>query len=198
MAPQHDSAEAPAADEVHPDIPALYVEHRDVMYRVAHKALRGAEQHLVDDVVQDAVLSILKKPPKNVRSWEAVFVNAVKWKIIDLRRSAPRRRELLALAEASPVEGERIGGDQLVADPAEEVADELERQEVVNRVRDAMTVLAKHDSQAAHVLWQFDGYDRSSQEIAEELGVSSSRVRQIAAQARKDLIDILSAKEVDR
>lgn len=189
--------EAVAASD-RPDIGALYLVHRDTMYRVARAMLRGADQYQAEDVVQEVMVSVIKHPPTGVRNWEAFFVSAVKRKILDLWKSAYHRHERLVLSEVTPVDGDRLAGDQLDEDPAQGVADLLQRQRTVALVREAMSELELQQAQAAYVLWQSAGHERSSAELAAELGVSSSRVRQIAGKARKDLIRILTEKGVDR
>lgn len=198
MEPQHQAASGAAAGLSRPDIEALYLKYRDVMYRVAHKMLRGTEQHRADDVVQEVMVSVMRSAPSDVRNWEAFFVRAVERKVYDLWKSAVHRRERLVLFEVGPVKEDLLGGDEVGGDPAIDVTDELERQQVVSVVRDAVAELEQRDRVAAYVLWQSDGLERTSHDVAEELGVSSSRVRQIVGKARKDLISILESKGVSR
>jgi RNA polymerase sigma-70 factor (ECF subfamily) len=197
MEPQQHAASAADASSVGPDIGALYLEHREVMYRVAYSLLRADRHNRAEDVIGEVMLSIRKNLPGAVRNWEAFLVRAVRNKVLDLWKSAGHRHERLALAEASPLDDDRLGGDEVDDDPAPGVVDLIERQRTVQTVREAMAELEAWDRQAAYVLWQCKGLERSSQEVADELGVSSSRVRQIAAKARKELISILEAKEVD-
>lgn len=189
----------PAAEEsiVGPDIGAVFLEHREVMYRVAYAMLRTDHHHRAEDVVSEVMVSILNHPPDSVRNWQAYLVSAVKNKVRDLWKSSAHRREQLVLAEATPLEGDRLGGDEVEDDPAHEVVELIGRQQRVRVVREAMAEMEAWDPQAAHVLWQCAGLERSSQQVADELGVSSSRVRQIAGKAKTKLISILEAKEAD-
>lgn len=198
MEPQQQHvALAADASSVGPDLGALYLEHREVMFRVAHSMLRTDRHNGAEDVIGEVMVSLMKRPPPgHVDNWEAFLVRAVRNKVVDLWRSAAHRHEQLSLAEVSPLDDE-LGGDQIGDDPATEVIDLIERQRTVQTVREAMVELEARDSQAAFVLWQVTGLDRTSREVADGLGVSSSRVRQIAAKARKELTSILDAKGVD-
>lgn len=195
MEPHH-VASAAGSSSVGPDIGALYLEHRDVMYRVAYVLLRADRHYRAEDVISEVMVSILKNPPGDVRNWEAFFVRATRNKVLDFWKSGAHRHEQLALAEVSAVDDERLGGDDVEGDPAAGVLDLIGRQQSMQTVREAMAELAAWDGRAAHVLLQCTGLERPSGDVAAELGVSSSRVRQIAAQATKKMRSILEAKGV--
>ena len=198
MEPQQHVASAADASSVGPDMGALFLEHREVMYSVAYSLLRTDRHNRAEDVIGEVMISIVKNPPRQeVRSWEAFLVRAVQNKVRDLWKSAAHRHERLVIDEASPLEDERHGGDQVDDDPAPGVVEMIGRQQRVQAVQEAMAELEAWDRQAAYALWQCAGLERSSQKVANELGVSSSRVRQLSAKARKELINILGAKEVD-
>ena len=198
MEPPPQQAPVVQAAGVQPDLGAVYLEHRDAMYRVAFSMLRSDRHNRAEDVIGEVMMTLVKNPPRQVvRNWEAFLVRAVQNKIRDLWKSAAHRREHLVIDEAMPLEDERHGGDQVDDDPAADVVGLIGRHDKVQIVRDALVELEAWDDQAAHVLWQCAGLERSSQEVADELGVSSSRVRQISAKARKELIKILRAKGVD-
>lgn len=195
MDPQQDVAAV--VSTVPQDIGAVFLKNRDVMYRVAFAMLRTDQHNRAEDVIGEVMVAILKNPPASVENWEPYLVRAVQNKIRDLWRSAAHRHEQLVLSEATPLEGDRLGGDEVEDDPAAEVVELIGRQQTVQSVREAMAEMETWDSQAAYVLWQSAGFERSSQQIADELGLSSSRIRQIASNARKKLISLLEAKEVD-
>lgn len=192
MDPNHEAAPESGADVAGPDIAALYEQHKDAMYGVARKMLRRDDQHRAEDVVQDVVLSVWRNPPENVASWEGLFVQAVKRKIYDLWKSAAQRHEHLVLDDATPLEDE-LGGDDLGLDPGVIVEEIHERAAIVARARDAMAELARTDPEAAHAYRQVKGLERTSGEVAAQLGISDSRVRQRVTKARKALIRILDA-----
>jgi RNA polymerase sigma-70 factor (ECF subfamily) len=194
MEPQHQAASEAGADGVSPDIGALYEEHKDAMYGVARNMLRNDNQHHAEDVVQDVAVSLLKELPTDVRNWEAFLVHAVKMKIYDLWKSAAYKHEKLLLDDIRPLEDERHGGDDLGLDPAVVVEETYERAATIAEVRAALAELDRHGPQVAYVYRQVKQLGRTSQDVADELGVSSSRVRQHVMKARTELIKILDAR----
>jgi DNA-directed RNA polymerase specialized sigma24 family protein len=106
-----------------PDLAALYLLHRDAMYRMAYSVLRGAGRVSdAEDVVSDAVVSVMTSPPRKVRSWEAFLLTVVKRKALDRIKSAEVRRAGPALVEAVH---DRADG----ADIVEEALEAVEREE---------------------------------------------------------------------
>lgn len=175
-----------------PDIPALYEKHKDAMYGVVRKMLRGDDQHRAEDIVQDAVFSVWRNPPSSVGSWEAIFVQAVKRKTYDMWKSSAHTHERLVFEDARPLD-EELGGDDLGLDPGSVVAENFDRATTVAKVREALAELARTDPEAAHVYWQVKGLGYTSGEVADEMKVSDSRVRQHVMRARKRLMEILTA-----
>lgn len=50
-----------------PDLAALYLHHKDAMYRVAASVLREAGLvHFAADAVQDAIVSMMTSPPSGI------------------------------------------------------------------------------------------------------------------------------------
>lgn len=192
MDPQHEESSQTGFDAAGLDFPALYEKHKDAMYGTARRLLRGDDQHRAEDIVQEAVFSVWRNPPKDVRSWEALFVQAVKRKVYDLWKSSAHEHERLVFEEARPLDNE-LGGDDLGLDPAEVVEETFDRAADIAHVREALSQLTKTDSQAAHVYWQVKGLGRTSGEVAAEMGISDSRVRQLVMRARGQLISILNA-----
>lgn len=175
------------------DMPALYEQHKGAMYRVARTMLRRYDEHRAEDAVQEAMISLWQRPPTDVDNWEAVLVQAVKWKVYDMLKSSVRTHELLLLDEATPLDAEH-GPDDLALDPAVVVEEVHERETTAIRIRDALAELARTDPEAARVYCQVKELERTSAEVADEMGVSDSRVRQHVMRARKQLRDILDTK----
>ena len=192
MDPDHEAALTPGVDSAGWDIPALYDKHKDVMYRVARSMLRGDGLQRAEDVVQDVMLSVLQRPPDGVRNWEAFFVKAVKRKIYDLWKSAAHQHERLVLDDAIPLEDE-LGADGLGLDVAVVVEETLEREGNLTRMRGALAELARTDPKSAYVYRQVKLHERSSRELAAEMKVSDSRIRQHVMRARTKLMEILGA-----
>lgn len=145
--------------------------------------LRGS-QHEVGDVIQRAMLSLLKNPPTDVKNWEAVLVTAVKRKFHDLWKSAPWQREQLAFDPDVVGLDISSGGDDVTSDHADEVVQRLAQQPDAVRLLGFLKLL---DERAAFVSWQVKALDRTVLEVADEMDVSRSRVSQILSKALKDL-----------
>jgi RNA polymerase sigma factor (sigma-70 family) len=171
--------------QVVPDLAALYLQHRDAMYRVAASVLRGAG--LVDfaaDAVQDAIVSMMTSTPSEVRNWEAFMVAAAKRKAIDRCRSAA---VVHAGPEFSPTEHDRA-----TPDVAEGVVDELEKVRSAQEVQKILPVL---DERHRTAVWQFVALERPRSEIASELGVTAPRVSQMTRRSLELLRKELEGRE---
>ncbi|MBK6885379.1 MAG: hypothetical protein IPH03_02310 [Tetrasphaera sp.] len=71
-----------------PDWAALYEKHRDAMYRVAARTLRGAGRaHEAEDAVMKAMVSLMERPPQGVQNWEAMLVKVTHRRALDLLKS---------------------------------------------------------------------------------------------------------------
>lgn len=159
-----------------PDLSALYLQHRDVMYKIAASVLREVGRASeAADVVQDAMVSIMTSPPKDVRNWEAFLVTAVKRKALDRVRSAEVRH-----AGPELVEADHDGADE--ADLAEDVSDALDRRNRAGQVWDCLSIL---DDRHRYAVWATVALERPRAQVADELGVSPARVSQMATRALK-------------
>lgn len=190
MEPQDHAAMRAGADGDSPDIGALYLRHRDAMYGMARSLLRG-DEHRAEDVVQAVMVSLLAHMPSGVRNWEAFLVHAVKMKVYDLWKSAAQTHEMLTFDDVRPLESERLGADDLDVDPAVLVEEEYDRAATASRVRIALAELERREPEAAYAYRQVKEVGRTSQDVAEELALSSARVRQRVMKARTELIEIL-------
>jgi RNA polymerase sigma factor (sigma-70 family) len=163
--------------DVQPDWAALYLRHRDAMHRVAASVLRGAGlADQANDMVNEAMTSLMGSPPVDVQSWEAVMVTAAKRKALDLVRSA-------AVRHAGP----ELGVEHDYADPvdiAEDTADLIDRLRAAGVAWDGLAVL---DTRHRKVAWEYIANERPRAEVAAELGVSPGRVSQMATRALKEL-----------
>lgn len=171
--------------QVVPDLAALYLQHRDAMYRVAASVLRGAG--LVDfaaDAVQDAIVSMMTSPPSGVRNWEALMVAAAKRKAIDRCRSA-------AVVHAGP-EFSTTEHDRATTDVGQDVVEELER---VRNAQEIQKILPALDERHRTAVWQFIALERPRSEIASELGVTAPRVSQMTKRSLELLRRELEGKE---
>jgi RNA polymerase sigma factor (sigma-70 family) len=169
-----------------PDIGALYLQHRDAMYRVAASVLR--EAGLVSeagDVVQDAMLSIMTSPPEGVQNWEALLVSTAKRRALDRLRSASVRHS-----------GGGLDETQDRAEPGEDLADDVAS--AVDSQREAALAwdsLAVLDNRHRKAVWDTVALERPRSDVAAELGVSQSRVSQMVTAALTKLRDEMGRKE---
>lgn len=174
---------APNAGRV--DLAALYLRHRDAMYRVAASVLRGTgREHEVEDAVSDAITSLIASPPKDVENWEAFLVAVTKRKAIDRLRSAHVRH---AGGPLMP-QDERPDG----ADIAEQVADEVDRARAAARAWECLAVL---DARDRTVVISIAVEGRPGKDVAKDLGVTPGRVSQILTKSLQQLKDEMGRRE---
>ncbi len=169
-----------------PDWAALYQKHRDAMYRVAGSVLREAGRAAeAEDAVMTAMESLMKSPPCEVTTWEAVMVNAAKWRALDILNSAASRHS------APPVPSSYDQQDPL--DLANEVAELVDRRRASGVVREKLATL---DERLRYVAWEYVARARPRPEVAAELGVSPGRVSQMAKEALRQLRKAMEPEEV--
>jgi RNA polymerase sigma-70 factor, ECF subfamily len=157
------------------DLGALYLRHRDAMHRVAASVLREAGRASeAGDAVQDAIVSVMASPPKDVQNWEAFLVSAAKRRALDRIRSAEVRHSGPVFEESRH---DRIDRNE---DIAEDVADDLDRKERAAVAWDCLSVL---DERHRKVAWDIAAVERPRSEVAAELSVTPGRVSQMVKQA---------------
>ena len=169
------------------DIGPLYLQHKDTLHRVAASVLREVGlQDEKEDVVLDAILSVMKSPPGDeIRNWEAFLVRVVKNKAYDRIRAA----DVGHFGRTLDMDKD----DQ--ADPDDAIAgvdETLDRARAGALVWDSMAVL---DERERHVIREHIQNQRPQGEVAEELGVSRPRVNQILKAALQKLREELGRKE---
>jgi len=160
-----------------PDWAALYLRHRDAMYRVAARTLRdlGLAAN-AEDVVMAAMESLMRKPPSSVRNWEAMLVRVTKMRAFDLLKSAAVKHS----SAADPVVYDAASPD----DVEDEVIQAVDRQRASARVRDSLSVL---DTRHRQAVWEYVAKGRPRAEVAAELGVTPARVNQMVSKALRQL-----------
>jgi RNA polymerase sigma-70 factor (ECF subfamily) len=156
------------------------------MYRVAANILREAGiADQAGDAVQEAMVSLMASPPRNVRNWEAVMVATAKRRALDRLDSA-------AVRHAGPELSEEHDQADLT-DVSEEVVELVDRQRAAAVVWDSLAVL---DGRHRKVAWEYVALERPRAEIAAELGVTPARVSQMTTRALEELRDALNREEV--
>lgn len=156
------------------------------MHRVAARVLR--EEGLADqasDAVQDAMVSLMRSPPNNVRNWEAVMVAAAKRRALDRLRSADVRHAGPELSD----EHDHAAEDDI----AKDIAESIDRQHSAALVWDKLAVL---DDRHRKVAWDYIALERPRAGVAADLGVTPGRVSQMAKQALRQLRDAMNEAEV--
>jgi RNA polymerase sigma factor (sigma-70 family) len=169
-----------------PDIAALYLQHRDAMYRAAASVLREVGRASdAGDAVQDAIVSILALPPSDVQNWQALLVSTAKRRALDRLRSASVRHSGGELDKSH--EQTELGDDL-----ADDVASAVDSQRRAALAWESLAVLNGRHRKA---VWDTVALERSRSEVAAELGVSPARVSQMVTAALKDLRDEMNRKE---
>lgn len=173
-----------------PDIAALYTEHRDRVWAAAYKQAGPQGREIAEDAVNEIFVSLLRKCPEDVKNWAAYLITAVKNKVKDLQTSAYAKRERANSETVYDVEGETGHHGHAELDPAVVVV----RNERATLVTDALREVREADPDAADALWKVKVLGYTSSEVAQEAGVSASRVRQRVATGR-DLMKIALAQK---
>lgn len=156
------------------------------MFRVAASVLRpaGLADHAAD-AVQEAMVSLMKSPPQDVRSWDAVLVVTAKRRALDIAGSAPVRH-----ASAAP-DG-ALGLAEV--DVAQDVSHAVDRQRLAAHAVDKLALL---DPRHRKVVWEIVALERPRAEVSRELEVTPSRVSQIVSASLKILSDAMPREEVN-
>lgn len=171
-----------------PDWAALYLLYRDALWRVAATKLRPAGlADDAEDVVQEAIFSLMASPPAVVDSWEALLVRTVQFRAIDRIKSA-------AVKHAGPELTDRL--DRATEqDVAAEVGEAIDRSRLAAKVWDALALL---DDRHRRVAWEVVALERPRAAVAAELGVTPARISQIRKEALEQLRAALAEEGVER
>ncbi|MEU2043595.1 sigma-70 family RNA polymerase sigma factor [Nocardia niwae] len=178
--------DVPEPHSTRPDWAALYLKHREAMYHVAYKVL--GEVGMADqagDVVNEAMVSLMDAPPRDVRNWQALLVSTAKRRALDLLRSAPVRR-------AGPELDDQHDTAEL-GDVAEDAAERVDRQRAAARVWESLAVL---DEPHRKVAREYIAQARPRADVAADLGVTPARVSQMMTRALKELRSAISREQV--
>lgn len=184
-----DPVERPRPQGAPADFEAAYLDNRDMLHRVAAVALRpyGLESH-APDVVQEAVVSLWRRPPPDVTSWAGLMVSTVKRRAVDVIKSAETRHSGIDLAALAGRPEERAAVDI----EAEFIAT-VERERRVAWVRAAIHELPGDQREVIERV--FYGGETQVQ-VARARGVTEGRISQIKSAAFKQLAATLEGKEV--
>ena len=156
------------------DLARLFEEYYPSLVRMLYR--RTGDRDRAEDLAQETFARAVSAPPDNPRPWLfAVALNLVRE---DGRKAVTRGRRLELL---------RNEQDRPVAGPDAD----LERNEVVARVRAALAKLNERDREALLLKAEGFGYD----EIASTLGLAKGAVGTTLARARRRLVEAYRAQE---
>ena len=169
------------------DLGKFYANNRSEFY--AHALRRLNDSSRAEEVVQDALIKVLLAAPElvSIEHAKAYMHRTIENLCIDVFRVEGRRPRLLALDEVT-AEAETVWAtddDHLASLIAAEDA---------AVVRNALSLLSPAE-RAALVMWELE--NRSTEEIANELGITKSAVRHTVSRARASLRRVLSELVVD-
>jgi RNA polymerase sigma factor (sigma-70 family) len=142
-----------------------------------------------EEIVQDALVRVLLAAPEleSPDHARAYFHRVVDNLGIDHLRRRGRAPQLIVLDdEIIMLEQQWLSDDVL--------ADDLARADDAALIREAISLMSPAE-RAALVMWEFEG--RSTQEIAQELGVKESTVRHTVSRARTSLRRLLAQRIID-
>ena len=169
------------------EIGDLFAHHRHQLSRAARRIVGDSSK--AEEIVQEALLKVLVASPElpTEESAIAYLRLSVKNLCFDHLRRAGKAPKLVLLSDL-----------ETVSDFAEltvpDSSTDFERAEDAALIREALALLSPAQ-RAALVMWEVEG--RSSEEIAKELGISHSSVRQLLLRARKTLRELLTTRIVD-
>jgi RNA polymerase sigma factor (sigma-70 family) len=169
------------------ELGAFYTEHRSEL--IAHASRILKDRAKAEEVIQDALIKVMLAAPELESKDHALgyMHRTIENLCIDIFRLEGRRPNLVVLDEAS-VELESQWVDN------KDHADVIAAADDAAIVRQALAMLSPAE-RAALVMWEIDG--RSTQEIAEELGIKESAVRHTLSRARASLRRVMSEFIVD-
>lgn len=151
-----------------PDLGALYLRYRDILWRVAQKQLPEFMHDRVGEVVSHVFMKLGENPPTEpVRSWEALLVDRVMKRAIDVYRKEHFNRF-----------GEFPAEDAAVFGVADGAAASLDASLV-------KTLLSRLEPRRRQVLEEVVMAGRPAKALAAEWGVSEGRVSQLKTDALK-------------
>ena len=165
----------------------FYIENKKTLLNHATRILKNSAK--AEEVVQDALIKVMLASPELTSEEHAVSYlhRTIENLCIDIFRLEGRRPNLVVLDDAT-AEIESVW--QVNLDHSEVVA----AADDAAIVRQALSMLSPAE-RAALVMWEIEG--RSTQEIADELGIKESTVRHTVSRARTSLRKILSELIID-
>ena len=165
----------------------FYAENRH--FFIAHASRLIGNSSSAEELVQDALVRVLFAAPELPSKFHAItyFHRTLENLAKDIYRAEGRRPNLVAV-------------DEVVAELDKSFVVDEDHSQVIQRaddlalIRDALSLLSPAE-RTALVMWEFDG--RSTNEIAQTIGVKEKSVRHTIFRARASLRRILEERIVD-
>jgi RNA polymerase sigma factor (sigma-70 family) len=169
------------------DLGAFFVQNRSEFLAHAKRVTKSASE--AEEVVQDSLVRVLLACPEleSVDHALSYFHRVIENLSIDLHRREGRQPRLVVLDDATSELEAKWSSDP-------DYVEVLAAADDAALVREAVSLLSPAE-RAALVMWEIEG--RSTSEIAQELGIKESTVRQTVSRARAGLRRILSERVID-
>ena len=181
-------------DDPPPDWGALFLRHRDAMYRVALTKLAAAGmKDEAEDAVMDAMVSLQQSPPPSIQNAEALMVSVAQRRAVDRVRAARVRHDgggLEGVDRSAEVTDRPLEAGHL----ADEVADAVDRERAGAVAWDKLALLEDRDRR---IVWEVAAKERAQADVAKEFGISRPRVSQIVTAALQQLRDAMQEEGVE-
>ena len=170
------------------ELGAFYTKHRSELLSHAQRILKDSSR--AEEVIQDALIKVMLAAPELESNDHALgyMHRTIENLCIDIFRLEGRRPNLVVLDDAS-TELESSWVDN------KDLADVMAAAEDAAIVRQALAMLSSAE-RAALVMWEIEG--RSTEQIAAELGIKESAVRQTVSRARASLRRVMSELIIDK
>lgn len=165
------------------DLGSFYVAHRTQFIAHARRILSNSER--AEEVVQEALLKvILAAPELNSENHAKAYIHrTIENLCLDILRLEGRQPKLVLIEDAnSEIEKNSFQSNT-------DISGDLSSAEDAAIVRKAISLLSPAE-RAAIIMWEIE--ERSSKEIARELGIKESSVKHTISRARASLRKILS------
>lgn len=190
------------------DFEAVYLANATRFRILAAQELRSAGLTAqAEDVVAKAVEDLLKKPPKDVDNWDALIVNAIKFRAKDLLKSAAVRHA--DHGRAGDGAGDGAGDDEDAHDRRLETGrpvtlgtyqdfDPVEASERATIAQAVRAAVGRLDPPADEIVRRIKLEDEPAKDVAADLDKSPGRISQILKQALQQLADDSNLMEVKK
>ena len=170
------------------DLGAFYAKNRAEIHAHALRLIK--DPFRADEIVQDVFLKfVLAAPEIDSEEWALAYLHrSIENQVKDIFRAEGRRPNLVLIDDAQA----EVEAKWQVTDP--DIADQMEAADDAAIIRQALALLPAAQRQAL-VMWEIE--EKTTQEIAAELGIEEKNVRHAVSRARSNFRRVLSEWVVD-